>query len=269
MSDKAKRYRKYLRLWLAFSHASFQEAILLNFFSSSLFILGKLFRFLSIFAFLFIIVSQTKTFMGYTRDQVILFFLVFNLVDITVQAVFRGVYWFRGLILSGNFDYFLLKPLHPLFNVLTRYTDFMDVFTLVPLIGYIIYFVHTNHLAPSGWSVLLFGLLLVLAFIIALAFHIISISIGVITTETDNIIWVLRNLSQMARVPIDIYYQAIQIILIFVLPVGIMITFPAKALMGLLEVRWLVVSLVVSLVMLKFSLVFWQWALKRYSSASS
>jgi len=199
---------------------------------------------------------------------VILFYLVYNLVDISAQAFFRGVYWFRGTILSGYFDHFLLKPIHPLFNVLTRYTDFLDVFTLIPLLIYFFYFLAVNNML-SFFSLFLFFLAFACGMTIAFSFHVLSMAVGVITTEVDSIIWMYRNLIGMGRVPVDAYVAPIRFILTYLVPVAVMTTIPAKLLAGLDSPLLLLISLSVAGAFLAISLSCWRWALTKYSSASS
>jgi ABC-2 type transport system permease protein len=73
----------------------------------------------------------------------------------------------------------------------------------------------------------------------------------------------------MGRFPVDIYKQPLRNIITFIIPIGIMITFPAKALMGLLSPQWIVLSFTIAAVLLMISLTFWRYALRQYTSASS
>jgi ABC-2 type transport system permease protein len=112
-------------------------------------------------------------------------------------------------------------------------------------------------------------ILIVNAFIIALAFHILTIASGILTTEVDNAIMLYRDTTQMGRIPIDIYKEPVSWIITFVIPVGIMMTFPAKALMGLLSLQALVAAIIISSLFLLGSLKLWKYALKNYTSPSS
>ncbi|MGB9911382.1 MAG: ABC-2 family transporter protein [Microgenomates group bacterium] len=73
------------------------------------------------------------------------------------------------------------------------------------------------------------------ALILAFAFHLFFCSVCVLTTEIDHLVWVYRDLTSMARFPTDIYNKGIRIILTFTIPVIILITVPAKALLGILS----------------------------------
>lgn len=242
---------------------------LTNRFAASLFLLGKFIRFLMSLGFLVLLVSQTKVLLDYNLAQVILFFLTFNLIDIVTQLFLRGVYHFRPLIITGNFDLLLTKPVHPLFLSLFSHADILDFITLVPLIGFMVFFLATGQVAVTIFGVLLYLLLTGCALVIALALHIAVLAIGILTTEVDHLIWIYRDLSGMGKVPVDIYQGWLRSFLTFVVPVGVMMTFPAKALMGLLSVQLVIFSFFLAVVFLLLSFRLWNFALKRYTSASS
>jgi ABC-2 type transport system permease protein len=180
----------------------------------------------------------------------------------------REVYRFRTYVVSGEFDYFLSKPLSPLFRTLLGGSDILDL----PMLFLSIVFVVTAAVqmeVVSFVGVLLYLVLMANAFLIALAFHIMVVALGVLTTEIDNALWMYRDLAAMGRLPIDIYQEPLRWTLTFAIPVGIMITFPSKALMGLLSTQSVAIALLIGIVFLYGSYKFWQYAIKHYSSASS
>jgi ABC-2 type transport system permease protein len=206
---------------------------------------------------------------GFSREQVVLFFLVFNLVDILAQILFRGVYQFRFRIVSGDFDLDLIKPIPSYFSAVFRWTDILDTITLLPLLVYIFWFSSHHQLVTSVFQLISFLVILFNSLIIAFAFHLFVCAVGIITLQVDHLVWVYRDLTSMARFPTDIYHRVIQLVLTFTIPVVVLITVPAKALLGILTWPWMVGSLVIGGVFLWGSLRFWRYALTRYSSASS
>lgn len=258
---------RLIKLWFLMAKTAAQSQ-LTTFWAGVFFILGKVVRFLFLFLFLFSVLSQSQTLAGYNRDQVILFFLVFNLVDITVQFFFRGVYLFRPLVVRGDFDLDLLKPYPSFFRPLFGWSDILDFITLVPLWVYFLWFVFSNHLF-SVFQFLSFLVLLFNSLILAFAFHLFVCAVCVLTTEIDHLIWVYRDLTGMARVPTDIYQRGIRYLLTFTVPVVILITVPAKGLMGILSWWGAILSFIICGLFLFGSLKFWRYALSQYSSASS
>lgn len=258
--------KRYFRIWWQLTHVSFATNVA-TVFSSILFLAGKILRFVFMLIFLLGIVNAAGGIAGYNRIQSIFFYLTFNLIDILAQLFLRGVYLFRQKVVSGEFDYYLIKPVNPLFRALGGNADLLDLITLIPLMIYMGRLVSEMRI---GWlDIMLFLFMLMMGFLLSLSFHILVAALGVVTTEVDNAIMFYRDLTAMGRVPVDIYATPIREILTFIIPVAVMITFPAKALMGLLSMEWILFSLFMVFCFLFFSLRFWKYALSQYSSASS
>lgn len=259
--------KKYFLVWLRFAINGFASQ-LANRFALTVLLTGKIIRFSVFIILIIILLDRTKALAGYSLDQTILFFLSFNLIDITSQLLFREVYRFRSAVVSGTFDYYLLRPVSALFRSLLGGPDVIDLITLIPLIFAIMVFLNRLQIT-SFTSILIYILLLVVGFIIALSFHILVLSLAVVTTEIDHAIMMYRDVVAMGRFPIDIYREPLRGILTFIVPVGIMMTFPTKALLGLLSPLMIIYAILFSLLLFYFSLKVWDFSLKQYSSASS
>lgn len=258
--------KKYLRVWWMMSANSFSMVISQKL-PFLIFFIGKVLRFIFFFGFLFFLLQGTKTLGGYTSTQAIFFFLIFNLIETITQFFFREVYRFRPLIIKGDFDYVLVKPINPLFRVLMGGADVIDFITIPPQIIAVLYFASLLH--PNFLNILYFLVLLINAFLISTAFHIIVLSFGIVTLEVDHTVMIYRDVMSLGRFPIDIYKQPLQGFLTYIIPVGLMITLPAKALMGLSTPIVVVSSIFIGILFLIISLKFWNFALTKYTSASS
>ena len=229
------------------------------------FTLGKIFRFLFLFFMIYLIFSKTNLVKGYTLDQMIIFYLTFNIIDTLTQLLFREVYRFRPQIVSGSFDLTLLKPHHPFIKILIGGVDFLDLILLIPYIFLTIFFI--LKLPEITWLLTTNYLLLIAnSLILATAFHITVLALAIMTTEIDHTIMIYRDLTGLARFPMEIYREPIRGIFTFVIPVGIMMTFPSKALFGLLTPSLFLLAFFFSTLMLLISLKLWNSALKKYQS---
>ncbi|KKT65965.1 MAG: hypothetical protein UX25_C0003G0016 [Candidatus Woesebacteria bacterium GW2011_GWC2_45_9] len=236
-------------------------------FGAGIFIIGKLLRFGFFLAFIFFLLKGTKTLAGYNLNQTLFFFLTFNLIDVVAQFLFREVYRFRPLVVSGSFDLVLTKPMSALFRSLMGGADVLDLVTISPLV-LAIYLVGRG-LGPSPTDVLFYIFLIINGLALATAFHIAVISMGIITLEIDHTIMIYRDITNLGRFPIDIYKQPLQGILTYLIPVGIMITLPAKALMGLVSPWGVLLSFAIGVAAVLVSIRLWHFALTKYTSASS
>ncbi len=258
--------KKYLKIWWIMSKNSFVMVISQKL-SLSVFLIGKVIRFSFFFIFLFFLLKGSTTLAGYSGTQVIFFFLTFNIIDIVSQFLFREVYKFRPMIVNGDFDLVLVKPINSLFRVLLGGADIIDLITIPPVIAATVYF--GSLLQPNFVEVILYLALLLNGLLMAMAFHILVLSLAIITMEIDHTVMIYRDITNLGRLPVDIYKQPLQMFLTYLIPVGVMITFPAKALMGLVSAGGIAVSLAVGLAVLLISFRFWNLALRKYSSASS
>lgn len=229
-----------------------------------IFILGKVIRFVFMFYLLFFIFSKTRVLKGYTFQEAALFYMIFNLIDTLSQIVFREVYRFRTLVVSGSLDTILLKPYHPFLRVLVGGVDILDMILLVPYIFITFFF------ALKGPIIFLnfvsFLALFMNAIWIATSFHILVLALGVLTTEVDHTILIYRDITGLGRFPMAIYKEPIKSIFTFIIPVGIMTSFPSQALLGALSPTGFIVSFVISSILFYSAMSLWNYALKRYQS---
>lgn len=258
---------KYLKIWWIMTTKASQIAFSSRF-SAIIFVTGKILRFFFFLLFLLILISKIKIIAGYSTWEVIFFFATFNLVDTIAQLFLREVYRFRSYVVTGDFDYFLTKPLSPLFRSLFGGSDILDL-SILAISAFFILFSVGKLGSISLLGIVLYIMLISNAFLIAIAFHIFVLAVGILTTEVDNTLWLYRDLTQMGRVPVDIYKEPLRGILTFVIPVGIMMTFPPKALMGFLSIDTFLLAIIMGGVLLFLSLKFWRYALSKYASASS
>ncbi len=246
----------------ALQQASTNRTIFLIFFIS------KLIRYGMFLSFLYFLFNGVNTIGGFNRGQMLLFYLVFNVIDTAAQLMFREVYRFRPLVVSGGLDLVLTKPFNPLMRVLFGGPDVIDLGMLAIIIAVTAYVANT-YFHPNIFQVLLFIFMVVNSLIIAAAFHIAVLSLGILTTSVDHLIMIYRDLTSLMRIPVDIFVTPLRLLLTFVIPVGIMFTFPAKVLFGLINWPNILLSFMFGMISLFVALRFWSFALKGYQSASS
>ncbi len=262
-----KTFGKYLRLWLKLTENSFLISLTSKF-NAFIFLLGKVLRFALMLGFIFVLFAQTKQLANFGVIQFSFFFLTFTMIDTITQLFFREVYRFRPMVVSGDFDLVLVKPMNPLFRALAGGADPLDLLMLIPYIAILI-FIAGKLGTLSLAHVALYILLLANGLLIATGFHILVLALAVVTTEIDHAVMIYRDLTSMGRVPVDIYREPMRTILTFIIPVGVMMTIPAKAYLGLLTPWVIIGSLVLGIVFFLICFRLWNVALTKYSSASS
>jgi len=229
-----------------------------------IFTLGKVIRFAFMFFLLFFIFSKTKVLKGYTFQEAALFYMIFSLVDTISQILFREVYRFRQLVVSGSLDSVLLKPYHPFLRILVGGVDLLDVALLIPYTIIAIVIALQGHIVFGNFIVFL--ALFINAIWITTSFHIIVLAFGVLTTEVDHTILIYRDITGLGRFPMAIYKEPIRSFFTFVIPIGIMTSFPPQALLGTLSPTAFIISFVISSILFYCAMNLWTYALKKYQS---
>ena len=268
IKNMINRLKTYWKVWKIFGKNAWQETFV-NRASNVLFMLGKIIRLSMSLLFLFLIRENIDVFAGYTSDQMVVFFLTYQIIDLFAQTLYRGVYIFGNLVRSGEFDFLLSKPIKPLFRALTGKPDINDFIFLFPNLAIAGYILSILNLNITLWSSIWFVILLINSFLIVTALHIMVLVVGILTTEVDGVIWIYRDLSHMGRFPVTIYMEPLRFILFFLVPIGMMITIPTEIFLGLepsYSIFWVFLVGIGSLVV---SLKTWSWALKKYSGTGS
>lgn len=255
---------RYLQLWLSFA----KIRLLINVherWAALFFVVGKFLRFILIGFFILTIADQISSLQGYSKNQLIIVYLLFNFLDLTSQFLFRGVYVFRSTIIHGNFDRDLLSPISSLFSALMTYIDFLDIPLWLVTTGMLGYYLTSF----SAIELLLFAGLVVNSMMIIAGIHIFVLAMTIFYTTGDQLITIFRSLSSMARFPIDIYAHPVRLLLNTILPIGIAFTLPANVLFGTASFPTQIFGSAVGLFFLLTSLRLWRYSLHHYSSASS
>lgn len=263
-----KRLRYYLNHWWQLAQRSWQETMV-NRFTSLFFIVGKMFRMVFSLVFLWVLKNNLQNFASYTTDQLIVFYFVYFYIDLISQTFFRGVYWFGQQLRTGQFDFWLTKPVSPLFSALAGKPDINDALFFIPSAIISFFVISGLDITVSSTQLLWFLYLFVVGLVIATSIHIIILALAVQLIDIDGIMWLYRDIIRLGQFPVTIYQQGIKFILFFFVPVGIMMTVPSEVLLGYqpsVSIFW---STVIGIGSLFIAKVVWQLSLKKYTSASS
>lgn len=247
----------------------FQEYYIESRLHSLFLISGKLVRFLFFFIFIIALLTKTQTLAGFSLYQTLLFFMTFNLIDITSQFFFRATYSIGWMINKGEIDFILTQPINSLFRIVSDVIDLLDLATLLPVMAVLGIVITRLETPITSANFISYLLLCFNALLIAFSIHVAIIALSILTQEISSEIWIYRDLMTMVRFPVDIYSRPIQFALTFLIPIAVMVSFPAKVLLGVLSWQWIILALLIGAMSFLSSIKFWHFALKKYSSIST
>jgi ABC-2 type transport system permease protein len=260
--------KKYFRVWKQLATLSIS-----SYFSNRIeygsYFIGKIIRFVFFWIMVASIFKYTSAIAGYSKYQAMIFLVTAFFVDALGQAFFRGAYDFRNDVKKGTADYLITKPINPLFIVMLRLTDILDIIFIGLLTVLLIVVFLKSGILISAVNILSYLLFVGLGVVILAGIHIMSIALTIWTMESESIIWVYRSAMFASLFPPEIFSQPAQIFFTFFIPIVVVVAFPAKAFLGLLTLENALVGFAVAIAFFIGSLLLWRVALKQYSSASS
>ncbi len=172
-------------------------------------------------------------------------------------------------IRKGTLDFVLLKPVDAQFLVSTarfepwRLTDFLAS------LGIFIYAFTLLGRAPTPVQLAVGLLMLGLAGLVLYSLWILVVSAAFFVVRIDNLSHLLSSIYDAGRWPIGVFTGAIRILFTYVIPLALMTTYPAMALLGTLEPVTALGALVAALAFSGAARAVWLLSLARYTSASS
>jgi len=172
-------------------------------------------------------------------------------------------------IRTGAFDYVLLKPVDAQFMVSTAGYEPQKVIDLIGAVALASYAFSRLGVWPTPPQIGI-GILLLISGVLAMySLWIICAAASFWVVRLDNLIYLLMAIFDTARWPIQVFRGAWRFLFTFIIPVAIMTTFPAMALLGRLSTRTTLLTLAGSLAMVMISRLIWRAAIRNYTSASS
>lgn len=172
-------------------------------------------------------------------------------------------------IRKGTLDFVLLKPADAQFLVSTaRFLPwrFVSVISAGAIFGYAF---HQLGRVPSVTALAAAALLFLAALVILYGLWILIVSSAFYVVKVDNLTYLLASVFDAARWPVSVFRGVFRLVFTFVIPLGLMTTYPAEALLGRLPPSGMLVSLGVAVVLGVGSRLVWLRAIRSYTSAGS
>lgn len=170
-------------------------------------------------------------------------------------------------IRKGTLDFVLLKPADAQFLVSTTRLQpwrAANVFTS----GFI--FAWGFHLlgrAPSPSAVAVAAVAMMAAVAVLYSLKTLAVSAAFYFVRIDNLTHLFDSVFDAARWPINVFRGVFRVVFTFVIPLALMTTYPAQALLGTLPTRTLFAALVGAIASLALSRAVWCRAIAKYTSA--
>jgi len=215
-----------------------------------------------------IIFSNIQVLKGWTFYE-ILFIFEIAFLGRSIHHIFFDNLWTLGwqYIRSGNFERLLLRPVNPLFQVISERFQ-QDGFGQF-IIGIIILLYSTSHIGIN-WGITEIGMLIL--FIISSGMIFVAINLFFITfsfwmVDSLPIVVSVFGLSEFARYPVTIYHKSITLVITWIIPYGFTAFYPANYFLDGHGVSILaIVTPLFAITSFVVAYKFWNFGVKHYES---
>lgn len=217
---------------------------------------------------LVVLFDARKTVAGWTWPEALLvvagFTTLKGVLDGAIQPSLGGVV---EHVRKGTLDFLLLKPVDAQFMVSTaRFAPWKgsDVW-----LGLLLFGAAFRALGrwPTPGGIALAVTILVAAVAILYSISILVISLAFFVVKVDNLIYLFVSIYDAARWPASIFRGALAFVFTFVLPLTVMTTFPALALLGRLAATQAVYALLGAALFTLLARLAWLRSIGHYTSA--
>ena len=259
------RYLKILRLFWTTAVAAEME-YRVNFFLAAFSSFGGLIG--SLFGLSLFYNRTGYAFQGWSWQEALIVLGVFTLLQgMSTSLLVPNLNRIVKHVEQGTLDFILLKPISSQF--------WLSTYTVspwgVPDIGFgllvIFYAGMQLHLRPADYLLSLIPLSFGFISLYSLWFILGATSIWFV--KIYNATEVLRGFVEAGRYPISAFPSSFRLFFTFVIPVTFLTTIPAQTLLHRIEWPWLLGSGLLAALLFSCTHLFWRFALRFYTSASS
>lgn len=260
---------RYLRLYLNFLRFSFSRAMefRLDFFFRV--VMDVLYYGMNI-VFFKVLYRHTDSLAGWSEDQVMIFVGAFMVLDGLQMTLFSNNMYMLGTFVNrGDLDYYLVRPVSPLFFLSLRDFAANSFLNLLIAGGFFAWALAGYHGELDAARVALFTFFFLNGLLLYYYLRLLSV-LPVFWTQSNQGLDVLFwNFTRVLERPDRIFTGAVRVVLLTVLPYALIVSVPTRFLFegfnGALVANALAVSAAFTLLVRWL----WSWALRSYSSASS
>lgn len=218
---------------------------------------------------LLVVYRNTDSVAGWSRGDAFILAATCFLMNALASGFFFSINEIPQQVRLGTLDFVITKPIDTQFWVSTRKFNFNEIGVLVAGAAMIGYGIWQSELSPGVVQWLGYFVLVGCALAIFYSFNLAMMTLGIWLVRVDNL-WVLgESIMQIARYPVDIYGAALQRAFVYAVPLAFLATIPARQLVRGFDAGMVVLGMLWALIFLVLSRLFWRFAMRHYTSASS
>ena len=168
---------------------------------------------------------------------------------------------------KGTLDFVLLKPADAQFLVSTARIQPWRAINVLTALGIFVWAFRLLGRYPTMAAIGTAGVALVTAVVVLYSLKSLAVSAAFYVVRIDNLTHLFDSVFDAARWPVTIFRGVVRLVFTFVIPIALMTTYPAQALLGTLPARTLGAAVVGAVAAFAIARVVWKASIARYTSA--
>lgn len=213
--------------------------------------------------------TKTNSLLGWSWAESLLLFAVFHSLYATALLAYingiRFLLW-RG-VREGMVDFVLTKPINPQFLIAFSHPEIQQLPLVLTLFGTLFYAAWINQVDIINTGFFIVG------WILGQVINYLAIStyatFGFYVTRAQQVLEIYDKFTDHAQYPTSIYPLPVQALAFSLIPTAFLGFIPTQIWLGKASPWWLVWAILLIIVLGITNKLAWQFALKKYTSASS
>ncbi|MBO2521598.1 MAG: hypothetical protein CW345_07325 [Firmicutes bacterium] len=222
------------------------------------------------FVGIWIFFSHTDRIAGWTVDEVVILLGAFHIVAGVIRTVL-GPSFERIVeeVREGTLDFVLTKPASSQFLVSFRRIVSAAAMECLMGAGLVGYGISRLSQQTGLYTAFAFAFALACGLAVLYSFWLFLNTLVFWFVRIDNVTQIFWALFEAGRYPLDIYPGWLRVLVTYIVPVGVVTTFPAQGIAGRLAPASLLWYAAAAALSLYISSRFWRFGVAHYTSASS
>ena len=225
-------FKRYLKLYSMFLKQYLKTLMQ----SRTDFFIGFLAFFLIQFggiAFIALVFRQIPDLMGWQFHQ-LLFIYGFANIPRGLDHMFTDYLWILAgnVVVNGEFDRYLLRPIHPLFQIIAQRFQPDGIGEVVIGIILVVYASIKGGITYTPFKIIMFLVMVIASTVIYSSIKLILASLAFWIKRSQSILFMFYSMSDFAKYPLEIYHKFIRTFITYIVPFALTAYIPASYFLG-------------------------------------
>lgn len=222
------------------------------------------------FGFLQYIVFFTaaKSIAGWSNDEILTLYAVFMCVfSLHFILLYPNLIEMGEMVNRGSLDLLLTKPVNSQLLLSFKKISLEELGSLAASGLLLLWLIWKQVIVLSFTSVAIFSITLLVSMTLVYSLFMLLMSLAVRLEKLENMSQLMWSLFSFCRYPMDIYPGWLKHLFYSLFPIAFVSTVPAAALLGRLDWQTGVLGIIIALIAIVTSTLFWNQTIRAYTSA--